>query len=61
MAKIMLSQIKPHFLYNSLTSIAWLCDKNPAEAKEAIITFSIYLRENMNSLNEKSLYPLQEN
>lgn len=60
-SKIMLSQIKPHFLYNSLTSIAWLCDKNPAEAKEAIITFSIYLRENMNSLNEKSLYPLQEN
>lgn len=54
---IMLSQIRPHFLYNSLTSIAQLCEKNPSGAKEAIISFSAYLRGNMNSLTEKKPVP----
>jgi len=47
---IMLSQIQPHFLYNSLTVISRLCDKDPAEAKKATINFSNYLRANMNLL-----------
>ena len=56
-SSIMLSQIRPHFLYNTLTSIAQLCDNDPQEAKEAIIAFSRYLRGNMNSLNEKNPIP----
>ena len=51
---IMVSQIQPHFLYNSLTSIAQLCEKNPSKAKKATIEFSDYLRRNMNSLKEKA-------
>lgn len=51
---IMTSQIQPHFLYNSLTSIAQLCEKNPAKAKTATIDFSDYLRKNMQTLKEKS-------
>lgn len=54
---IMISQIQPHFLYNSLSSIAVLCDENPAEAKRAVISFSEYLRGNMNSLGFKE--PIQ--
>lgn len=48
--KIMLSQIQPHFLYNTLTAIGVLCDKDPAKAKKATIDFSRYLRGNLNSL-----------
>ena len=41
---IMLSQIQPHFLYNTLTSIASLCDSDPKVAKDVTINFSNYLR-----------------
>jgi len=50
---VMLSQIQPHFLYNALTAIARLCDKDPEQAKKATIEFAVYLRGNMNSLQEK--------
>lgn len=54
---IMVSQIQPHFLYNSLTSIAQLCEKDPSRAKKATIEFSEYLRRNMNSLKEQAPVP----
>ncbi len=41
---LMLSQIQPHFLFNSLTTITALCE-NP-KAQEALISFSKYLRGN---------------
>lgn len=51
---IMVSQIQPHFLYNSLTSIAQLCEKNPSQAKKATIEFADYMRHNMNSLKNEN-------
>lgn len=54
---IMLSQIKPHFLYNSLTVIRQLCDIDPAQAKRSLLDFSRFLRANMNSLNAKRPIP----
>ncbi len=57
---IMMSQIKPHFLYNSLTAIAQLCEDNPPAAKRATIAFSDYLRNNMHSIEKKELIPITE-
>ena len=51
---IMVSQIQPHFLYNSLTSIAQLCEKDPKLAKKSTIQFADYMRRNMNSLKDQS-------
>lgn len=48
--KIMLSQIQPHFLYNSLNTIYHLCDKDTRVAQNAINDFSEYLRGNLDSL-----------
>jgi sensor histidine kinase YesM len=56
---IILSQIQPHFLYNSLTVISRLCDKDPAEAKKATINFSNYLRANMNLLESVTPIPFE--
>lgn len=56
---IMVSQIQPHFLYNSLTSIAMMCTKDPKVAKTATINFADYLRGNMNSLKEKNPVPFE--
>ena len=53
---IMLSQIQPHFLYNTLTSIQMLCSIDAEEARNALGDFSKFLRANMDSL--KSLEPI---
>ena len=52
---IMLSQIQPHFLYNSLTSVMDLCDRNPKQAKAAIADFADYLRGNLSALKTENL------
>ena len=52
---IMLSQIQPHFLYNSFVAIKQLCDINPKAAKDAVTEFSDYLRGNLDSLTLKTL------
>ncbi len=49
--QLMLSQIQPHFLYNTLTVIKGLCDTSPQEAKGAIDDFALFLRGNMDTLS----------
>ena len=56
---VMLSQIQPHFLYNSLTSVMDLCDRNPKQAKAAIADFADYLRGNLSSLKTENLIPFR--
>lgn len=56
---IMLSQIQPHFLYNALTSISALCKDND-DAQRALITFSEYLRVNMDALDESAVIPFSQ-
>ena len=51
--KILLTQIKPHFLYNVLNSIYVLCEKDPEKAQEAIGRFSDYLRGNLSNLEKE--------
>lgn len=50
---IMLSQIAPHFIYNTLTSIQQLCDTDPVQAGETVGEFAEYLRGNLDSLSLK--------
>lgn len=57
---IMLSQIQPHFLYNSLTAIRRLCDHDPQQAKDAIRDFALFLRANMDSLKSKAPIPFEQ-
>ncbi len=49
---IMLSQIQPHFLYNTLSSIRRMIKKDPETAEKAIENFSLYLRQNFESMNQ---------
>ena len=52
---IMLSQIQPHFLYNTLNSIYQLCETNPMLARSMVNSFSEYLRNNLSTLEETGL------
>ncbi len=56
---MLMGQIQPHFLYNSLSTIAKLCYDNP-EAHEALMTFAQYMRVNMRSLKNPSLIPFEQ-
>lgn len=50
---LMLSQIAPHLIYNSLTTIQGLCERDPKLAKETVGEFAGYLRGNLESLSEE--------
>ena len=58
--QIVLSQIQPHFLYNSLTVIQDLCRTDPAQAEAATVQFARYLRGNMDSLNADTPVPFAQ-
>ena len=48
---IMISQIQPHFIYNTLGTIQQLCKENPEQAAKLVQNFSIYLRGNFSELD----------
>jgi len=53
--KLMVSQVQPHFMYNTLSSIAYYCKKNPDLAKQLTMDFSNYLRHHIDSLDGESM------
>ena len=55
--QIMMTQIQPHFLYNSLTVIQELCRSDPAQAEAATVQFANYLRGNMDALQTSTPIP----
>lgn len=57
---LMLSQIQPHFLYNTLNTITALCRVNPKLAEETTVKFSKFLRENMYSIEEFDTHPFEK-
>ena len=57
---IALSQIKPHFLYNSLNTIYVLCGKDLEKGRQAISDLSDYLRINIGSIDSKLPIPFDK-
>ena len=58
--KLMMAQIQPHFLYNTLSSIAYLCTEDPKEAENATNEFAGYLKSNLKSINAQKPIPFAE-
>ena len=58
--KIMVSQIQPHFLYNTLSTIQALCHMDPEKAADTAEKFGMYLRQNIDSLSQESLIPFDK-
>lgn len=57
----MMSQIRPHFIYNTLGSIEQLCEIDPPKAGELVHDFAKYLRGNFGELdNPKPILMSQE-
>ena len=58
--KIMMSQIQPHFLYNTLSTIQSLCKIDPDQAFVTTGKFGAYLRQNLDSLSNPDLIPFEK-
>jgi len=58
--QIMMSQIQPHFLFNTLSTIQSLCRIDPVKASDTVEKFGIYLRQNLESLDQTDLIPFEK-
>ena len=54
---IMVLQMRPHFIYNTMTSIYCLCGQNPQLARQVIMDFTTYLRKNFTAIASAAPIP----
>ena len=59
-ASIMVLQMRPHFIYNAMTSIYYLCDQDPEKAKRVTMDFTTYLRKNFTAVASEDVIPFSE-
>lgn len=57
--QLMMSQIQPHFLFNSLEVIRRVYRKEPEKADDALLKFERYLRGNMDSMAREEPIPFE--
>ncbi len=57
---LLLGQISPHFIFNSLMSIQDLCYTDPKMAADSIGDFAVYLRHNMEDLTISEMIPFEK-
>ena len=58
--KLMMSQIQPHFIYNTLASISTLIKIDPDKAQKALDNFTEYLRANLSSISKTGLIEFKD-
>lgn len=56
-ASIMVLQMRPHFIYNTMTSIYCLCEQDPKLARQVIMDFTTYLRKNFTAIASATPIP----
>lgn len=59
-ASILALQMRPHFIYNTLTSIYYLCDEDTEKAKSTILAFTSYMRKNFTVLSSEDTIPFAD-
>lgn len=50
--RAILERVKPHYIYNVLTSIYYLCESDPSKAQQAVGLFSDYLRDALRNMDQ---------
>ena len=59
-ASIMVLQMRPHFIHNTMTSIYYLCGQDPQKAQQVTLDFNTYLRKNFNAIVSEHPVPFSE-
>lgn len=47
---VMVLQMRPHFIFNTMMSIYSLCNQDPGKARQVILDFTTYLRKNFTGI-----------
>ena len=56
-ASINVLQIRPHFIYNTMMSIYYLCKQDPDKAQQVTLDFTSYLRKNFTAIaSEETIF-----
>lgn len=53
-------QVNPHMLFNTMSSIAGMCDIDPEKAQDMIFKLSDYLRDNFTDVDKPTMVTLRE-
>ena len=59
-AHILVLQMRPHFIYNTMTSIYYLCEQDPNKAKQVTLDFTTYLRKNFAAIASEETIAITE-
>lgn len=59
-ANITVLQLRPHFIFNTMTSIYALCALDPKKAQEVTLDFTTYLRKNFTAIASDETIPFTE-
>ena len=59
-ASIMVLQMRPHFIYNAMMSIYYLCAKDSKKAQQVTLDFTTYLRKNFTAIASEDTIPFSD-
>lgn len=59
-SRVMILQMRPHFIYNTMMSIYYLCKLDPDLAQQVTLDFTTYLRRNFTALASEKPIPFSE-
>ena len=59
-AEIMVLKMRPHFIFNTMMGIYYLCDQDPKKAKQVTLDFTSYLRKNFAAIASEDTVPFSD-
>ena len=59
-ASIMVLQMRPHFIYNAMMSIYYLCAQDSQKAQQVTLDFTTYLRKNFTAIANEDTIPFTD-
>ena len=59
-ASVMVLQMRPHFIYNTMTTIYYLCKQDADKAQQVTMDFTNYLRQNFNAIASEDPVPFAD-
>ena len=59
-ASIMVLQMRPHFIYNAMMSIYYLCARDAKKAQQVTLDFTTYLRKNFKAIASEDTVPFED-
>ena len=59
-ASVMVLQMRPHFIYNTMTTIYYLCKQDADKAQQVTLDFTEYLRKNFTAIASDKTVPFAD-